>query len=216
MLKDGDRILVCLSGSSASLSLLHALRQFARARGLHIDLGAVSLGTSGVDPRALMLYLRDLNIKYIFDHLGTNIFLNDAVGFIIFLKHIFTAPVESLRNKLYSIARQNSYNVLALGNSLDKLADDFLMSVLYKGRMLATQAHCYNRDGDLRVIRPFIYVREKLLEDFSIAKDLPTRPSKLFTKPPDAANSVLKVQEATNPAVYENIKNALRPLMAQR
>lgn len=70
MLKDGDKVLICLSGSSASLSLLHALRQFSRARGIHIEMGAVSLGSCGVDPRALMLYLRDLNIKYFFEQLG--------------------------------------------------------------------------------------------------------------------------------------------------
>lgn len=70
MLKDGDRVLICLSGSSASLSLLHALRQFSRARGIQIDLGAVSLGSSGVDPRALMLYLRDLKVNYIFEQLS--------------------------------------------------------------------------------------------------------------------------------------------------
>lgn len=123
-------------------------------------------------------------------------------------------PIESVRSKMYTIARQNHYNVLAMGNSLDKLADEFLVSVLNKGRVYATQAHCFNRDGDLRVIRPFVYVRERHLEDFSIQKDLPSRPSKLFTKPPDASNSILKVQEVINPAVYDNIKNALRPLMS--
>lgn len=117
---------------------------------------------------------------------------------------------------MYTIARQNNYNVLAMGNSLDKLADEFLVSVLNKGRIYATQAHCFNRDGDLRVIRPFVYVRERHLEDFSIQKDLPSRPSRLFTKPPDASNSILKVQEVINPAVYDNIKNALRPLMSIR
>lgn len=70
MLKDGDRVLVCLSGTSSSLCLLHALRQFSRARGIQIELGAVSLGSSGVDPRALMLYLRDLNVKYMFEHIS--------------------------------------------------------------------------------------------------------------------------------------------------
>lgn len=117
---------------------------------------------------------------------------------------------------MYTIARQNNYNVLAMGNSLDKLADEFLVSVLNKGRVYATQAHCFNRDGDLRVIRPFVYVRERHLEDFSIQRDLPSRPSRLFTKPPDASNSILKVQEVINPAVYDNIKNALRPLMSIR
>lgn len=124
--------------------------------------------------------------------------------------------MESLRSKLYHVARQRGYNVLALGNSLDKLADEFLVSVLHKGRLQAAQAHCLNRDGDLRIIRPFIYVRERYLEDFAIQKDLPSRPSKLFTKPPDASSSILKVQEVANPTVYENIKHALRPLLSSR
>lgn len=117
---------------------------------------------------------------------------------------------------MYTIARQKGYNVIALGNSLDKLADDFLVSVLNKGKLYTTQAHCMNRDGDLRIIRPFVYVRERHLEDFAIQKDLPSRPSKIFTKPPDASNSILKVQELTNPNVYENIKHALRPLLFMR
>lgn len=128
----------------------------------------------------------------------------------------FIDPIESLRSKLYTIARQKGYNVIAFGNSLDKLADDFLVSVLNKGRLYTTQAHCMNRDGDLRIIRPFVYVRERHLEDFAIQKDLPSRPSKIFTKPPDASNSILKVQELTNPNVYENIKHALRPLLFMR
>lgn len=82
MLKDGDRILICLSGSSASLSLLHAIRQFSRARGLQIELGAVSLGSSGVDPRALMLYLRDLNVKYIFEQLSKDRIKNKSSNYL--------------------------------------------------------------------------------------------------------------------------------------
>lgn len=91
MIKDGDKILVCLSGSSSSLctydhnnivqsvcvtlilcslALLHAVRQFSRARGLHIEIGAMSIGTSGVDPRALMLYLRDLDVKFFVDQIS--------------------------------------------------------------------------------------------------------------------------------------------------
>lgn len=70
MVKDGDKILACLSGSSASLCLLHAIRQYSRARGIHVEIGALSLNPSGVDPRALMLYLRDLDINYILDQLS--------------------------------------------------------------------------------------------------------------------------------------------------
>ena len=76
MLKDGDKILVCLSGSSASLCLLHALRQFSRARGIHIEMSAITVGKCGVDPRALMLYLRDINIELFIENLG-NLILTD-------------------------------------------------------------------------------------------------------------------------------------------
>lgn len=73
MLKDGDKILVCLSGSSSSLCVLHALRQFSRARRIHIELGVISIGDCGVDPRALMLYMRDLGVEYFLESQGIKI-----------------------------------------------------------------------------------------------------------------------------------------------
>ncbi|XP_037913816.1 uncharacterized protein LOC119653267 isoform X2 [Hermetia illucens] len=196
MIKDGDRILVCLSGSCASLCLLHALRQFSRARGIHIDMAAITVGKCGIDPRALMLYMRDIDIElYIIEQLGAS---------------------ENYRTKICALARRKHYNVLAMGNTLDKIADEFLVSVLTKGRLFTPQAHCINREGDLRVIRPFIFVREKCLENFVRQKNMPARPSTNSSKPLDASNSILKVQEMVNPNVFENIKNALRPLLSFR
>lgn len=64
MISQGDRILVAISCSASSLSLLHALRQFSRARNIPVQLGVCSIGAPGIDPRALMLYLSDLGIKY--------------------------------------------------------------------------------------------------------------------------------------------------------
>lgn len=70
MLKNGDRVLVCLSGSSSSLCLLHLLRQFCRARQLNVELGAITIGETGVDPRALMLYLKELGVTYFYEPVG--------------------------------------------------------------------------------------------------------------------------------------------------
>lgn len=118
MLREGDKILVCISGSSSSLCLIHLLRQFVRARGLHVDLGAVTIGDGvGVDPRALMLYLRDLRVEFIFEAVDAN---------------------TPLKTKLSNIARRKGYNVLAMGNTLDKLADDVLKLMLYKGKLYSS------------------------------------------------------------------------------
>lgn len=126
MLKEGDKVLVCISGSSASLCLLHVLRQFVRVRGLHVELGAVSIGDNvGLDPRALMLYMKALGVNYIFEQSSSS--------------------SETLKVKLGHVARKRGYNVLALANTLDKVADDFLTSVLHKGRLHATQARTRNR-----------------------------------------------------------------------
>lgn len=125
--------------------------------------------------------------------------------------------MDSVRTKLQSVARQHGYTVLALANTVDKLADDFLHSVLRRGRLAAMQAHCRNAAGDLRIVRPFLMgVRERQLEDMAVQFAWPARPSRRFSRPPDAANSILRVQESVNPAVYENIKEALRPLLAMR
>lgn len=68
MLRDGDKILVGISGSSASICLLHAIRQFTRARGLHVTVQAATIGElKGIDPRALMMYLHELGIEYFYE-----------------------------------------------------------------------------------------------------------------------------------------------------
>ncbi|EDS36650.1 conserved hypothetical protein [Culex quinquefasciatus] len=200
MIKEGDRVLVCLSGSSSSLCLLHLLRQFVRARHLtNVTLATVSFGDCGVDPRALMLYLRELQVDYFYEQ---------------------TESTENLQDKLVAFATRKAFNVLALANTLDKLADRFLTSLLYQGQLHTTQAIASasspGEGGQVRVIRPFLYLRERALEDFAGAVALPSRPSRLFTRPPDVANSILRVQEAANPAVYGNIRSALKPLLALR
>ncbi|CAH1728432.1 unnamed protein product [Chironomus riparius] len=197
LIRDGDKILVCISGSSSSVCLIHLIRQFSRARGLHVDLSVLTVSDENiaVDPRILMLYLRDLDIKFIYEsdnNLDTE-----------------------MRQKLSLIAKRKCFNVMAMGSTLDKIADEFLTSIFYKGKVNANLSFVKSSDGDLRIIRPFIFIRERVFEDFSIAKNFPTRPSKIFTSMPQGIHSLLKVQEVLNPFVYENIKKAIHSLIIQ-
>lgn len=82
-----------------------------------MELAAVTIGNCvGVDPRALMLYLRDLGVDFIFDADST----------------------PSLKSKLASIARRRGFNVIALGSTLDKLALDVLKVMLCKGKLYSS------------------------------------------------------------------------------
>lgn len=60
------------------------------------------------------------------------------------------------RGLIYQCMRENSYNVLALGQHLDDICESFLMSVFRNG-ILRTMLGNYVIDKkDLRVIRPLI------------------------------------------------------------
>lgn len=45
------------------------------------------------------------------------------------------------RGRLYAAARREGYNVLALGQHLDDLAESFLMSTFHNGRLRSMKAH---------------------------------------------------------------------------
>ena len=75
MIREGDRVLVCLSGGKDSLSLLHTLRQYhfiAQAKGKAFTLGAVTVdpGTSSYDPSPLIPYLQGLGVTYFYEKQG--------------------------------------------------------------------------------------------------------------------------------------------------
>ena len=60
-----------------------------------------------------------------------------------------------------------------LAQHLDDLAESFLMSVFHNG-VLRTMKACYlNKEKDIRVIRPFVYIREKQLREFAKTMNLP-------------------------------------------
>ena len=76
MLRDGDRVLVCLSGGKDSLSLLHTLWQYrflSASRGVHFSLGAVTVdpGSTSYNPRPLIPYLAALGVPYFFEEQGS-------------------------------------------------------------------------------------------------------------------------------------------------
>uniref|UniRef100_A0A182UV47 ATP_bind_3 domain-containing protein n=1 Tax=Anopheles merus TaxID=30066 RepID=A0A182UV47_ANOME len=207
MLQEGDRVLVCLSGSSSTLCLLHLLRQFCQTRRLKVQLAAVTVGSadSGVDPRALMLYLKELDVPYFYEPLASH---------------------ESLTDQLMHHVRHRQYNVLAMASTLDKLADRFLTSLLHRGELCALPAVQRSEDvskshpeGAVRIIRPLLFLREKTFEQFAAAHGLPCRRTMARSGSNTGERSLgelLQQQEQLNPLVYQNIRNALRPILSLR
>jgi len=75
------------------------------------------------------------------------------------------------------------------------------------------------REGDLRVIRPFINVREKALRDFAESEGLPIIPENCpacFDAPTERhrVKQLLAQQEILFPKLYLSLRSAMHPLMA--
>ena len=54
------------------------------------------------------------------------------------------------RGVMYATARREGYNVLALAQHLDDLAESFLMSAFHGGQLRTMKANYLNREGDVR------------------------------------------------------------------
>jgi tRNA(Ile)-lysidine synthase TilS/MesJ len=75
MIKDGDRLLVCLSGGKDSLSLLHTIKQvqYVLAKeSIAFTFGAVTVDpeSSAYDPKPLIPYLAALGVPYFYEEQG--------------------------------------------------------------------------------------------------------------------------------------------------
>lgn len=69
MIKKGDKVMLCLSGSHDSLSLLHVMHQYQihmKEKGVDFTFGAALINSnSSVQPYPLIPYLETLKVPYV-------------------------------------------------------------------------------------------------------------------------------------------------------
>ncbi|XP_074097608.1 uncharacterized protein LOC141526472 [Cotesia typhae] len=248
MIRDKDRVLVCLPATTTGarvaaggygLALLHALHQYqfyARSKNIDFEIGAVTIDANSsydsIEANSVS-YLKGLKVPYFYEEAEEQASLIDAVNnSSVDLASDKTVPGRvcttcgrvgvSMRKRLYSVAKRYGFNVLALGHHLDDLTEGFLTAFFYSGKLKTMKAHYYVKEHDLRVVRPFVYVREKSLKQFTEEKKLPML--RVVCQSCNEVNEVVSKnnkelmvqQEKKYPKVYWSVRNALRPLILAR
>lgn len=216
MIRAGDRLLLGLSGGKDSMSLLHLLRHLKAKSPVSFELGAATVDPciDGFDPSYLQTYVPALGIPYFYRR-------QDIVARAQTNMHgdSFCAYCSRMRRgALYATAREHGYNVLVLAQHLDDLAETLMMSLFHGGRLKTMKAHYVIDAGDLRVIRPLVYARERQTRAYAASADLPVIVDNCpacFRLPTRRMHfkTLLAEQEQQHPKLFASLLSAMRPLL---
>ena len=216
MINEGDRVLLGVSGGKDSLTLLHILRHVQKHAPFSFELAAITIDpqVETFSPAALKDYMTKLGVTYhyveapIVDLANAHMRGDSYCAFCARMK----------RGLMYKTARELGYNVLALGQHLDDIAESFLMSAFHGGKLNTMKLHYLNDADDVRIIRPLGFVRERQLRDFAAEAHLPViieNCPACFSKPTERQRLKLLLadEEGQHHMLFKSLGQALRPLM---
>ncbi|MET0067310.1 MAG: ATP-binding protein [Candidatus Thiodiazotropha sp.] len=216
MIRDGDRILLGVSGGKDSLTLLQILSHLQTYAPVRFELGVITVDpeVEGFDPEPLKAYYEQLGVPWfyreqpIMEEARENMSGDSFCAYCARMK----------RGIMYTTCRHEGYNVLALAQHLDDLAESLMMSLFHGGQLRTMKAHYLNDAGDIRIIRPLVYCRESQTSSFAVSAGLPIIPDSCpacFTKPTQRAymKQMLAREEGGNRHLFANMLHAMKPLM---
>ncbi|MCY3884238.1 MAG: tRNA 2-thiocytidine(32) synthetase TtcA [Gammaproteobacteria bacterium] len=213
MIKDGDRIMVCVSGGKDSFTLLETLISLRRNAPVDFSLVAVNLdqGHPGFPKTVLPKYFKEKNVEF-------EIIEEDTYSITQQLtpKGKIQCPICSRlrRGILYTCAQKMGVSKIALGHHMDDVVETLFLNMFYGGTMKSMPPFLISDDGRNQVIRPLYYVRESLIKQYSTLIEHPIIPCNLCGNQEQlqrrAVKKMIQSWDTSNPGRVESIARAIR------
>lgn len=191
MIRNHDRVMVCLSGGKDSYTLLDVLLSLQRNAPVSFSIVAVNLNQKQPDFPAEVLprYLAKLGIEYEIVEEDTY-----SITTSVTPEGKTFCPICSRlrRGILYKTATRLEATKIALGHHLDDVVETLFLNMFFGGTLKAMSPNLVSDDRTQQVIRPLYYVREKLIQRYSNMVDHPIIPCNLCGSQENSQRLVIK------------------------
>jgi tRNA 2-thiocytidine biosynthesis protein TtcA len=173
MIRDGDRVAVALSGGKDSLTLLEALLRLQQRAPVSFSVCAFTIEQGKfLRPIApLGEYLKQRGVDWTYFH--------DAPSHRLLEEqpdHGCDLCSRYRRRAVYEVVRGLGANVIAFGHTADDFCESFLRNAMFTGRVSALPPVTYSGAKDFRLIRPLVFVSEKITMEFAASLGAPVVP----------------------------------------
>jgi tRNA(Ile)-lysidine synthase TilS/MesJ len=171
MIRPGDRIAVGVSGGKDSLVTLTALAAMRRFYPAPYEVEAITIdpGIEGMEFSAVTAYCESLGVE----HTVIKTHLKELIFDIRHEKNPCSLCAKMRRGALNEAAVARGCRKIALGHNRDDAVETLVMSQIYEGRLSCFFPVTYLSRADVTVIRPLLYVPEKMVRSCAKSLDLP-------------------------------------------
>jgi tRNA 2-thiocytidine biosynthesis protein TtcA len=166
MIEENDRVLVALSGGKDSWALLHVLHLLRRRAPIPFEVVAVTVhpGFPQFSVQAIEDFCRSAGYAHFVEHTNMREILEDMYQ----PEDVYCPFCARLRRGvLYTVARREGFNKIALGHHADDLIETLLMAEFFTGEIKSMPPLLRADDGVNVVIRPLCYAFEKEIAQFA-------------------------------------------------
>jgi tRNA 2-thiocytidine biosynthesis protein TtcA len=169
LIKDGDRILIAVSGGKDSTVLAWALSNFRKTLKIEFELEALHISgdfCSCCKKSDLTTRLEEWNIPF------TDLFV-PIIGRLKEGRKMNCYWCSTQRRmELIKYAMEKGFNKIALGHHLDDIIETFFMNMTGKGLLSTMPMYLAYRKFPLSVIRPLGYLEERQIIDCAAEQNI--------------------------------------------
>ena len=171
MLKEGDHLLLGLSGGKDSMFLLEALGQIRKSAPFNFSVTAVHVRVSNVMYSYDLPFMQDLcyesGIPLMIREISPDFTLNEKKAPCFVCSWL-------RRKEIFNLGKELGCNKLAFGHHRDDAIETFIMNLMYHGSISSLPYTLSMFEGRVSLVRPLLDIWENEIREYAALREYPS------------------------------------------